>query len=144
MLVKHLVVLEIVQQRRRHIAGVAGQKHRGTFDDMRRAFLEALDQIEQRHFGAPGLVDQDGGATAPRPDQACHQDSEQHRDPGALQQLQKVGGEERQIDHDQRQDQRSSRCGAPIPEFPDHDEAHDAVADHRGRHRDAVGRCQSA
>ncbi|MET4792977.1 hypothetical protein ABIF64_005155 [Bradyrhizobium japonicum] len=37
-----------------------------------------------------------------------------------------------------------SRRGAPVPQFPDHDETHDAVGDHGGGDRDAVGRSQIA
>src|ERR1700733_4241478 len=43
LLVKHFVVLEIVQERGRHEARVAGQKNRGTLDDMRWALFEALE-----------------------------------------------------------------------------------------------------
>src|SRR5262249_25252896 len=42
LLVQHLVVLEIVQQRGRHEIRIAGQEDRGARDDVRRSLLEAL------------------------------------------------------------------------------------------------------
>ena len=65
-LVQHLVVLEIVQQRGRREIRIAGEEHGGAGDDVRRLFLEALDQRLERHLDATGLVREQPRAAPPR------------------------------------------------------------------------------
>ncbi len=55
-LVQDPVVLEVVQQRRRHDVGVAGQEDGGVGHAGRRAALELADQVDQRQAGV-GLVE---------------------------------------------------------------------------------------
>jgi len=143
-LVKHLVVLEIMQQRRRHEIRIAGEKNRGALDDVRRTLFEALDQILQRHLDAPGLHDENRRPPAPGPDHDRHDKPEQQRHPRAFKQFQEIGTEESHVDDDERNDHRSRSGRAPIPQLPDHDETHDAVGDHGGGDGDAVGGGQSA
>src|SRR5689334_20796087 len=97
-LVKHLVVLEIVQQRRWNEVRVAGKEDRGALDDMGRTLLKALDQIWQRYFDAPGLRGQDRRTAAPGPYHDGHCKSEQQRHPCAFQQLEEIGAEEGHVD----------------------------------------------
>ena len=51
LLVQHLVVLEVVQQRGRRELGIAGEEHRGAGHDVRRLLLQAVQQRLERHFG---------------------------------------------------------------------------------------------
>ena len=85
LLVKHLVVLKVMQQRRGHEARIAGEEYRGALDEMRRAFLQALDEILERHLGPSRLAGEDGGTAPPGPDHDGHDGPEQQRDPGAFQ-----------------------------------------------------------
>ena len=138
-LVQHLVVLEIVQQRGRREIRIAGEEHRRARHDVRRLLLQAADQRIDRHFDAARLLNQDAAAALPRDDQQHHQDAEQDRQPRALQELQQVRGQERRVDEDERHHQQRRLPPLPLPQPPDHDEAEDPVDHHRGGHRDAVG-----
>ena len=138
-LVQHLVVLEIVQQRGRREFGIAGEEHRGARHDMRRLLLQAVQQRFERHLGLARLVGEDAGAAPPGQDQHHHEDAEQQRHPGAFQQLEQVGREERGVDEHQRHHQQRGLPGRPSPQLPDHDEAQHAVDHHGGGDRDAIG-----
>ena len=143
--VQNLVVLEIVQERGRHEIGIAGQEHRGALDDVRRPLLEALNQILQRHFGAAGLLERE--CAVPRRQVQIITTIATPNNSGTQapsSSLSRLALKKRRVDDDKRHDQRGRRRSAPTPELPDDDEAHDAVDDHRGRHRDAVGRGQAA
>jgi hypothetical protein len=101
-LVGHLVVLEIMQKRRRREVGIAGQEHGCARNDMRRLFLQASYQDFQRHLGAPRLLRQYSGAAPPSQDHQHHRCAEGERRPGAVKNLEQVGGEKDAIDENQR------------------------------------------
>ena len=65
-LVQHLVVLEIVQQRGRREVRIAGEEHRGARHDVRRLLLQAADQRIDRHLDAARLLNQDAASRAAR------------------------------------------------------------------------------
>ena len=106
LLVQHLVVLEVVQQRGRRELGIAGEEHRGARHDVRRLLLQAVQQRLERHLGLARLVGKDARAAPPGQDQQHHGDAEQQRHPGAFQQLEQVGGEEVAVDDDERHHQQ--------------------------------------
>ena len=62
LLVQHLVVLKVVQERGRRGLGIARQEHGGALDPVRRALLQHADEFEERHVGLAGLLEQDAGA----------------------------------------------------------------------------------
>ena len=139
MLVQHLVVLEVVQERGRRKVGLAGEEHGRARHDVRQLLLEARQQCIERHFGAPRFLHQDIGAAPPGQDQQDHRGAEQQRCPGAFEQLEQVSGQERDVDHDQRSDDQHHAPERPTPQLPDHDEGQQAVDHHGGGDRDAVG-----
>ena len=94
LLVQHLVVLEIVQQRGRCELGSLVRNTAVPLHDMRRPLLQTLDQDIERHLVTAGLAGQDGRAAAPRPYQYDHGDPEQQRHPRAFKELEEIGAEE--------------------------------------------------
>ena len=78
--------------------------------------------------------------TMMRPTQA----GDQQRHPGALEDLQHVGQEERLLDEQQRHDQQRHLPDVPSPHAPDDEERDQGGHHHLRRDRDAVGRRQIA
>ena len=70
-------------------------------------FLSRLrDEVEERNFQAPGLLEQDAGAAAPCQHHQHQEDAERQRDPAALEDFQEIGGEEGGVDEQEGRDQR--------------------------------------
>ncbi len=85
-------------------------------------FSRLCDQGFDRNFGAAGLLHQDAGAAAPGGHRQHDESPEQHRQPGALTELQQRCDQKRAVDDRKRADQQSRRPELPSPHLPDHDE----------------------
>ena len=139
-LVQHLVVLEIVQQRGRREFGIAGQEHRGARHDVRRLLLQALAAASR---AAPRC----GASCCARMRVPRRQvrisstmatpNSSGTQAPSSS--LSRLAREEGDVDDDERHDQQRRLPQRPAPQLPDHDEAQHAVDHHGGGDRDAVG-----
>ena len=144
MLVQHLVVLEVVQERRRRETGLAGEEHGGAGHDVRRLLFQVRDQAFERHFAAARLVGEERGAAPPGQNEEHHRGTEQQRCPRALQKLEQIGGEEGEVDDDERDDHERRLPQLEPPQLPDDDEGQQAVDHHRGGDGDAIGRGERA
>ena len=111
-LVQHLVVLEIVQERGGRRLGVAGQKHRGARHDMRRLLCQIVEQHVERYFQMGSLAP---SSRAPRCPVTIISPMMPPNNSGAhapFQQLEQIGAEEGQIDQDEWRHQRGRRFAA--------------------------------
>ena len=135
-LVQHLVVPQVVDQRRRSLAEVLEHEDSGARDALRVRFIEhflegplaALDAFgHQLSTGAPGL-------------HLHHQDhADGQREPATVWDLHDVGAEEAQLDREQwRADQERLRP-RPLPSVGEHPEEDERGDGHRHRDGDAIG-----
>jgi hypothetical protein len=113
--VQHLVVLEIVQQRRRREVRIAGEKNSGALCKMRRVLFQTADQRVERHLGATRLVVKQPRAASPGQDQEHDDRAEQHRHIGPFDELHRRRDKEEAIDQNQRQNHRQRRPDGPTP-----------------------------
>ena len=86
-LVQHLVVLEVMQQRGRREIRIAGEEHRGAGHDVRRLLFQVADQRVDRHFDPARLLNKNAASTLPGDDQQNHEGTEQNRQPRTIEQL---------------------------------------------------------
>ena len=139
LLVQHLVVLEVVQERGGRGLGIARQEHGRALDPVRRALLQHADELDERHVGLARLREQDRGALHPGPHQEDQGARHRHRHVAADEQLRHVGAEEGEIDDEEGQHHREREAEGPAPTLPDHDDGQDRVDRHRAEDRDAIG-----
>ena len=133
-----LVVLDVVQEGRRHDIGVAGHVHRRATDpDQRR--VELGDEGRNGRLAAVELVPQHAPAAPPGDHQVGEGRRHREREPAAGGDLERVGGEVAEID--QQEEAEDQRCGrAPQPQRPGSDQAGQHGVDRHGAgDRDAVG-----
>ena len=93
-LVQHLVVLQVVQQRGRHVIRVAGHEHRQArhADDPR--LRQPGQERRERHAGLLPARQQQVAPAFPRRHHAGQREAQHQRHPAALDDLHRVGGEE--------------------------------------------------
>ena len=144
MLVQHLVVLEIVQERGRRIFRVAGEKNRRPRHDVRRLLFQTLHQRLERHFRAPRLEGQQPRPAPPRGHDQHDREAEHDRNPRAFQDIDEGRGDKDRIDENERHHQRRRAPERPAPLLPHHDEAEHAGRPFRRGHRQHIGRRQRA
>ena len=125
LLVQHLVVLEAVHQRGRRALRIAGEEDRGararaaaaSFPGWRPGVRAAISsrrvfsnssRLPRRHVYITIITHA----------------AERERHPAALDHLEQVGGQEGEIDEEERHDQRGGAEQRPAPHPPDHDEGH--------------------
>ena len=138
-LVQHLVVLEIVQQRRRREIRVGGEEHGGPRHDIGRPLLEVLDQRLERHLDAPRFLGEQPRAAPPRRHDDHQHQADEHRQPCALDQLERACQHERGVDEDKGRHQRDRPDELPAPQLPQHDEAEYPRGPFRGGHGKHIG-----
>ncbi|KAG5730162.1 hypothetical protein E4T56_gene17088, partial [Termitomyces sp. T112] len=137
---QRLVMLEIMQQRRRGHAGILGQEHRRPLNQQRRAATERLDQFIERHALFGGALQRHLA-----PAQPCGNDHPDHpghhqRHPAAFGHAQHVGAEEEDIKRKERYDQQGAGQRIPAPVFPRNDEGEAGGHHHGAGHGNAIGR----
>ena len=144
LLVQHAIVLETVQQRGRRAFRIAGEKHRRSGHALRWLALEHAHQIVERGLEPAGLVEQKPRAAPPRIHHEHDDDAERERHPAAFDDLEHVGRQKGQVDHQERQDQGRRRQDRPSPYAPDDDKGHHAGHHHSAGDGNAVGRGERA
>ena len=111
---------------------------------LRRPFLEHRHKVGEREFQFARFLEQQPAAAAPCVHQQHDDPTQRERHPAALEHFQQVCRQEREIEKQERRDQRGSRDRRPVPDPPDHDKAHHCGDHHGAGHRDAIGRGQRA
>ena len=141
-LVQHLVVLEVVQQRRGHVVGVAGQEHRrpGHAHDAR-ARQARQERGEQRPVLSP-LRQHQLAPALPGGHQRHERTAQHERHPAPFQQLERVGGEEQPVEDEEGAEHPERRPARPAELAAEHHGRQHGGAQEGARHRDAVGRRQ--
>lgn len=102
MIVQHLVVLQVVQQRRRHVAGIHRHKNGRARHAGRRIFLQLRHEFLERLAVALLHLRQQPAAAPPRHHQREHHDRYQQRQPAAFVDLEHVGREQQHVEHQQQ------------------------------------------
>ena len=136
---QHLVVLEVVHERRRRRGRVVGQEHRRPGNPHRLRLLQHLDEVRHRDRVAMRLGVEDRAAARPGPHDDEHGAAEHQRHPAAVQHLVEVGDEEADVDRQEPADQRERAPERPAPELPDDEEGERGRRHHGAGDRDAVG-----
>ena len=106
---------------------------------MRRFLFEAINELHERNIVATQLVKQDPRAARPGPhgdhEAACNQQGHI----AAFDDLDEIGAEENEINHQKGRHQRSRRPQGPAPVLPGHDEGEAGGDDHGSGDGDAIG-----
>ena len=144
LLVQHLVVLQTVHQGRRRTGRIAGQEYRGTGNPLRWPLFQHRHQIGQRKLQLARFFEQKPAAAPPGVHQQHDHGPQRQRHPAALEYLQEVRREERQIKKQEWRNQRRGREARPSPNSPDHNKTHHRRDHHGAGHGDTIGRCQRA
>ena len=110
-----LVVLEVDEQRRRRRARVLEQVHGGARHPHHRRALDLGDHVGDRRLGPAQPRGDQVAALAPRR-HLDHQDQrDEQREPTAVRDLRDVGGEEREVDEQQRDQDHAAPSSADQP-----------------------------
>ena len=138
-LVQHLVVLHVVQQRRRDRRGRRGQEHRCAAHAVH-GLAGRRDEHGQRH--GPFLQPLAHDPPAGRPGRQQREDHQADRDrqQRAFQQLGEPGGEEDQVDRDEHDEADARAPQRRAPDAEHHDILHQRRDQHRPHHRQPIGR----
>ena len=145
MLVQHRVVLEVGEQRRRRRPGVLEQVHGGARHTRRRSAPRLRHRVGHRHLGAAQPGRDEVAAAAPRRHLDHEDDADEQREPAAVGDLRDVGGEERQVDDEQRHGDDAAPSSPTSRQRSTDDPVEQQRGDrHRRRDRDAVGRGEAA
>ncbi|MNJ32764.1 hypothetical protein D3C77_274380 [compost metagenome] len=142
LLVQHLVVLEVVHQGHGRHLGIRGQEDGRARRSMRRTGAQHLDQVGQRQAVLARLVGQDLGAAHPGPHQHDQAAAQDQGHPGAVGNLQQVGGQEDRVDEAERHQRQQDGPHRPLPLVAHHGEGHQGVDHHGAGHRHPIGRRQ--
>ena len=113
-LVQHLVVLEIVQQRAGNRIAARGQEHGGAGHAHRRLLGAFQEQVDRHRFVADALQMR-APSDAPGLHQEEHAGRDEDRQPAAFDDLDRVGGEEHDVD--EAEQRRTPRPPATTPHF---------------------------
>ncbi|KAG0924308.1 hypothetical protein G6F31_019160 [Rhizopus arrhizus] len=106
MVVQHLVVLQVMQQRRRHVARIHRHEDRRARHPRRRIFLKLFHEFLERLPVAMLHVRQQMPAAAPRHHQREHHDRHQQRQPATLMDLEHVGRKQQHVEQQQKAQHR--------------------------------------
>lgn len=139
LVVQDVVVLEIVEQCRRRRVRIARQVDRGSRCMERRAALDLPDETIKRDSLRTTPLEQIPRAARPGPHRQPDQRAQHEGYVAALRDLQKVGGEECELD---QQDGSGNACNQqprPLPDMPQHEHGQPSRDQYRAADRDAVG-----
>ena len=141
---QHLVVLQVVQQRIRHGAGLGIQEHGRAVHAQRRANEHAVDETGQvQRLLMLQLADQ-LAAVFPGCHQQEHGAAYQQRKPAAVDQLQRVRRKEHHIDREEPGGRSDAQPQRVAPAVADNEEGQAGRDQHVGAHGNAIGAGQVA
>ncbi|MPM32406.1 hypothetical protein SDC9_78968 [bioreactor metagenome] len=146
LLVQHLVVLEVVQQRVGRHLGVGRQEHRraGHARDRRLLQQHHLQEVAQVNAVGMQLVVDKIAPALPGRHHGEHRDADGEREPATLQQLEHVGRKEREVNAEEEQRGCERHPQRVLPAIAQHEEGEHGGDRHVQRHRNAVGGRQIA
>ena len=137
--VQHLVMFEIMQQRRRHQVGIGGHEDRRAGHALGVVGPDALEEDVQGH----------GGLRPPRRQQVAplhpgrHDDEDERgnrqREPAAFDEFEQIGGEEQQVDKQEKPEQQRRAHRIPLEYAHGVDKRQNGGERHGAGDGDAVG-----
>ena len=135
---QHVIVLDELRQRERHALRGGGQEHGGAGEPRVAAVDGGLDQVFFRLAQVAARALDQFDAAAPGQHQEGDDGCEQQRKPAALEQFDRIGGEENAVDGEEESVDRDhdDRRIAPLDRHQRRQQRGDG---HQQRHRDAVG-----
>ena len=136
---KNLVVMQVVQQRRRRAIAVAGHEDGRAADAMRRVGGNVREELIEwiEAFAEPHR--QQRAALFPRREQHVDDHADGEREPAALQDLGEVGGQEPRLNYQECACERTRHHAAGTPRAARHEIRQHGRDDHGRRHRNTVG-----
>ncbi|MNI52522.1 hypothetical protein D3C73_1073140 [compost metagenome] len=144
LLVQHLVVQQVMQQRVGHGVRAGREEHGGALDAVRWLHTDAGDEDRQ---GQPALVHtlhEQLLAALPGGHQHEQGDTGHHREGAALDDFWHVGGEVQAVHQQETEQQRDRQQRWPLPQQEDHGGYQDSGHQHGPGHRYAISRGQGA
>ena len=138
-LVQHHVVLDMVLQDRRSAVGDLGQPHAHARRPRHHHLVDVGDEAVERHRHVLQAMAHERRALAPTQHQYHHRAADGDREPAAVDDLQRVGGEKGRVDGAKDHDDEDCERGRPLPASDRHAIEQDGRDQHGPGHGDAVG-----
>ena len=139
LLVQYLVVLEVVQQGIGYRASFGRQEDGRAIHPGGRADEDRFQKVLEVDGIGAQLVVQQAAPFLPGHHEREHDAANHQREPAALEQLEQVGGEERQVHHKEAARGRNAQRQRIPPAVADDEEGQRGGDQHVQRHRNAVG-----
>ena len=138
-LVKHLVVLKVVQQGRRRALQVAGHENRRARHALRWKRLDVLQESIERIQAFAHALGEQRAAALPGRKHGVDDRADDEREPAAVRDLRQVGAKEAKLDEKEEQRHRSRHRAAHAPRATRHQVRQHRRDQHRERDGHAVG-----
>ena len=141
---QHLVVLEVVQQRIGHAAGLGRQENRRAFNPRWRADEDRGQKARQVNRVAAQFFIEDLPALFPGDHQGEDHAANDQRKPAASEKLHHVGGEKREVDDKKHAGRGNAKAQRVFPAVANHKKGQYGGDQHVSADGDAVSRRQVA
>ena len=138
LLMQHLVVLEVMQQRVWHADLVGVHKHRHACYALRWVGKNRSQKLFKLQTLGYQPCSQQGAATVPSHHQQENQPRYSQREPAAVHEFHHIREPECAINHQEKRDGNYHQRQRPLPDIAQHKISHQRGNDHIGRHGNAV------